>query len=896
MPTYDSINAGSFMGTFFKAMALRMEHDKYVQERQLDEGKKDVNTIGMYGMLRARNEHMSDAEFLKEFPGAHSAAMKAIERQGVHKMLAAHSGLMDEEVGVMPVLDPNTGKIILMGKNKDGETVPVTERRSADPDDQVRQFTMMELIDKAYFLAGTKHGLSGFSLDNILASGAVDDSGTQANQTVPAYRAGETQRSTGSPTQPGRIGMQPPGPSSSTDSGTGTRNGDGSGEPAPAPPATTPHTSPDVMTPMPDAQGVVTRQGGLGDHYMHDGDTMHAGPGMPGSPGYTTAPSGARFQDKRGNWHTPKPKRIDTRVIGVDTPEIADPRKGTPAQPYGDAAKAAAQRQLDQAKTITTTPGAGESQSYKRQLSHVDFDGKNLAGEMLDQGMATAMPIGGNQSRADEYAQREADARAAEVGMFEQPEERSKGERFERAARERKRRKIEALEKELARLNRKPSARGAGGRTPEAEAKRDQRKAEISKEIEEIRFGKGDPETPSTEPGSPEFNATELAKTDPEAVEAAAQKDATAEKDTKTIQDIAGAAVVSASKKVAEAQGNPVQAAMSTVRGKDAQNISYGYLLSTDGILASPNKLSPRQRAVVAAALFNKQWLGGALTPGMVSSMRNFVQTGRWLGEAKVLLDHNRGAFTALTDMEYKNSLLLQNERKLAVQGLTAASSLAKDDLARQNTLLNMARTRQGMVIDANQEERAAEKWQLEVADAANTFRDRIRDQITARWESEYGYQDSNEAAANRSAGAQATNDIFQSMLSALAIAALRIGEVPDEQIANLSIGTKAEQDAKSIEALMKATSTGLVPQMQTLVKAYVKYKSKTGSGMVQGMLYPDKDFISFISGDMKGNTFLANDADYNAWLKSSAQNPDRMKIIADAIRVGLQLAPPIRG
>ena len=290
MATYDSINAGSFMGTFFKAMALRMEHDKYVQERKLDEGKKDVNTISMYGMLRARNEHMSDAEFLKEFPGAHSAAMKAMQRQGVHKMLAAHSGLMDEEVGVMPVLDPNTGKIILMGKNKDGETVPVTQGRSADPKDFVSQFTMMELIDKAHFLAATKHGLSGFSLDNILASGAVDDSGTQPNQTVPAYRAGETYRAgapvtagtqtnqtpsanrVGAPaTAPGsgslgstttRIGTQPPGPSSSTDLGTGTLIGDGSGEPAPAPPATTSYVAPDVMTPMPDAQGVVTRQGG----------------------------------------------------------------------------------------------------------------------------------------------------------------------------------------------------------------------------------------------------------------------------------------------------------------------------------------------------------------------------------------------------------------------------------------------------------------------------------------------------------------------------------------------------------------------------------------------------------------------------------------------------------
>ena len=261
--------------------------------------------------------------------------------------------------------------------------------------------------------------------------------------------------------------------------------------------------------------------------------------------------------------------------------------------------------------------------------------------------------------------------------------------------------------------------------------------------------------------------------------------------------------------------------------------------------------------------------------------------------EAKVLLDHNTGAFNALTDMEYKNSLLLQNERKLALTGLTTTSTLAKDELSRQNTLLNMASTQQGMAIDANQEGRAAEKHQLELVDAANNFRDRLSDQIKERWESEYGYQDSNEAAANRSAGAQATNDIFQSMLSALAIAALRIGGAEDQDIANLSIGTKAEQDAKSIEALMKATSTGLVPQMQTLVKAYVKYKMKTGSGMVQGMLYPDKDFISFISGDMRGNTFLANDDDYNAWLR---EDPKKMKIIADAIRVGLQLAPPIRG
>jgi hypothetical protein len=259
-------------------------------------------------------------------------------------------------------------------------------------------------------------------------------------------------------------------------------------------------------------------------------------------------------------------------------------------------------------------------------------------------------------------------------------------------------------------------------------------------------------------------------------------------------------------------------------------------------------------------------------------------------------LEHNRGAFKALETMRYNNARLLQGEKTIALQALTTESTLTKNDIANSGNLLGIDKDQQAIQIASNREERDQRKHQLELAGAADKYRDRVRDQITARWESEYAGEDSDLAKAKRNEGAQATNDIFQSMLPALSIAALRLGGASDQDIAKLSIGTKSEQDAKSIEALMMATSRGLVPQMQTLVMAYVKYKSKTGSGMIQGMRYPGKDFISFISGDMKGNTFLADDAIYNGWLKSSAENPRKMKIIVDAIRLGLKLAPPIQG
>ena len=888
MPTYDSINAGSFMGTFMQAYKLRMDHDKYVQDKRLTEGINDANTIGEFRKLRILNENMSDDDFLREFPAAYGAAMEAAKRQGIHKMFA-QMGNMDPEVGALPVQDPNSRKFRLVGKDKEGKTVPATDDRSSDPSAQVSEFTLLELIDKAYFLAGTKHGLSGFTLDRMMAAGAVDDS------------------------------KQPPGSSSSPSARTGTpRSGepgvsvgedpDADGDVGEVQSNKTQYLSPDIMDSTvvnavennPAIADAVTRRN-LGDHYMRDGDTMHAGPGMLGSPGFTTAPLPEGMS----------PKRIDTRVIGIDTPEIANARKGTAAEPYGDAATAAAQRQLDQAETITTTPGVGDRLGpWERQVRHVDLDGKNLAGELLDQGLAEAVAYkpGGNLSRADEYAQREADARAAEVGMFEsKPKPKPKRTGRNRASAERAERtrqaNIQKLEEEIKRLE-APAKKGRGRNKERSktEKQRQDRLRKAKEELEQVKWGTGedsagDTKKSSTEPGSSDFDATALEKTNPEVVEAAAQKDATAETNHKTIQDIAEAATTSAAKKVAAAQGNSVQAAINTVTNKDAQNVSYGYLLSTDGILASPNKLSPRQRAVVAASLFRQQWLNGALTPAMVGSMRNFVQTGRWLGEAKVLLDHNRGAFKALNDMEYQNSVLLQNERKIALQALTTESTLAKNDVAMANNQLTMAKNAQAMQIAKNQEERDAENQGLKIKEATNNFMDRIHGQFEERWKAEYGGMDSNVAEAKRAEGVNISHDIFTSILPALSVAALQIGGADAETIKQLTIGTPGEQRAKSIAALTKAASTGLLPQMQTLVMAYVKYNQKTGSGMYQGMRYPKKTFIDFITGkETKGHTFLTSDGDYNKWLNSPPWTPEKMKIIADALRVGMAVAPTIQG
>jgi len=76
------------------------------------------------------------------------------------------------------------------------------------------------------------------------------------------------------------------------------------------------------------------------------------------------------------------------RLIGIDTPEVVDPRK--PVQCYGREASAHAHELLDgQAVTLELDPSQGERDKYGRLLAYVWLpDGRNFGETMLAEGYA----------------------------------------------------------------------------------------------------------------------------------------------------------------------------------------------------------------------------------------------------------------------------------------------------------------------------------------------------------------------------------------------------------------------------------------------------------------------------------------------------------------------------
>jgi micrococcal nuclease len=76
------------------------------------------------------------------------------------------------------------------------------------------------------------------------------------------------------------------------------------------------------------------------------------------------------------------------RLIGIDTPEVVDPRK--PVQCFGQEASAHAQQLLDgQSVTVELDPSQGERDRYGRLLAYLWLpDGRNFGEVMIADGYA----------------------------------------------------------------------------------------------------------------------------------------------------------------------------------------------------------------------------------------------------------------------------------------------------------------------------------------------------------------------------------------------------------------------------------------------------------------------------------------------------------------------------
>jgi endonuclease YncB( thermonuclease family) len=108
------------------------------------------------------------------------------------------------------------------------------------------------------------------------------------------------------------------------------------------------------------------------------------------------------------------------RVIGLDTPEIG--RQGRPSQPYANAARDLLRRWLEPGTPVSLRYDVVRNDKYGRRLAHVYRDSTNLAAALLREGLATHLVIPPNAWAASCYADAEATARRAGLGLWSRPE------------------------------------------------------------------------------------------------------------------------------------------------------------------------------------------------------------------------------------------------------------------------------------------------------------------------------------------------------------------------------------------------------------------------------------------------------------------------------------------
>jgi len=103
------------------------------------------------------------------------------------------------------------------------------------------------------------------------------------------------------------------------------------------------------------------------------------------------------------------------RLLGVDTPEVVDPRK--PVQCFGHVASDFTKSQLT-GKRVSLELDAEQRDKYGRLLAYVILDGHRYNDELLERGYARFLVIPPNGSHARAMLREELAARAAGRGLW----------------------------------------------------------------------------------------------------------------------------------------------------------------------------------------------------------------------------------------------------------------------------------------------------------------------------------------------------------------------------------------------------------------------------------------------------------------------------------------------
>jgi micrococcal nuclease len=105
----------------------------------------------------------------------------------------------------------------------------------------------------------------------------------------------------------------------------------------------------------------------------------------------------------------------DIRLLGVDTPEVVDPRKSV--QCFGHAASDFTKAQLT-GKHVSLELDAEQRDKYGRLLAYVIVDGHRYNDELLERGFARFFVIPPNGSHARAMLREELAARVARRGLW----------------------------------------------------------------------------------------------------------------------------------------------------------------------------------------------------------------------------------------------------------------------------------------------------------------------------------------------------------------------------------------------------------------------------------------------------------------------------------------------
>lgn len=133
------------------------------------------------------DEQISDfnERFAQKYPALQREAGKIFDKYGSPKWAASGETDPDSPVSIIPNMLRKGAEFLLVGKNKDGETVPKTVNGTSQPEDPLVSMSMLDLIRNTRYSIATEYGLNPFSKAQVQARGqGIQELAKQGRDTV----------------------------------------------------------------------------------------------------------------------------------------------------------------------------------------------------------------------------------------------------------------------------------------------------------------------------------------------------------------------------------------------------------------------------------------------------------------------------------------------------------------------------------------------------------------------------------------------------------------------------------------------------------------------------------------------------------------------------------------